>query len=364
MKRKQEDVNIEIFRRYLNDSYSREDLDAILSWFGEPGNDVIRRITMKSLWAESCEKDPSMTRTSYVEDQMLDSIHHRINSLESIPRRIKRQPGRSRSLFSTFSRIAAVLFLPLLITSVLYINQKTNIILPDAELEFAELHAPPFARISFFLDDSTKVWLNNGSRLEYPKSFSGRDRRVFLQGEAFFDVKKDPSQPFIVETGELGILVLGTRFNISNYDDEGSIVTTLEEGKLQIRTAGQGKKSQVLHELEPSKQSIFRKESRDIQIRTVNTDKYTSWKEGKLFLQDDPLPVVKTKLERWYNVKVVIKDQEISDYRYTGTFHQEPLEKVLRMMAMATPIRYEIRKGSKLEDNTYSKDTVIIRKKK
>ena len=362
-KREAENKYIEILQRYYDNSYTSEDLQTILALFTEPGNDIIRRITLKSIWSETAERDFSGSQTGYEEDHMLDSIHHRINQAYTENQRIRRGKKKAPNFFYIFSRVAAVLFIPLLVTSLIYFNQKANIILPDADLKYTELHAPPFARISFYLADSTKVWLNNGSRLEYPIDFTGRDRKVFLQGEAYFDVRKDPSHPFKVESGDIIIQALGTRFNVSNYEEEQSIITTLEEGKVLVRLSGQDGKNPVLHELTPSRQSVFVKESQNVQLRTVNTEKYTSWKEGRLFLQNDPMEEVKKKLERWYNVNIVIKDPVILEYRYTGTFQQESLEKVLRMMSIATPITYTIKKGVKQPDNTYSRDTIIISKK-
>lgn len=352
-KRESEKENIDILRKYCDNRYIGENPETVLRWFKEPGKDIIRRITLNSIWSESVNRDFSESQTSYDEDHMLDNIHHRINRLEADKPGIRRGVKRDRNFFYFFYRVAAVLFIPLLATTLLYLNQKAKFITPDVELKYTELHAPPFARVSFYLADSTKVWLNNGSRLKYPVDFCGQEREVFLQGEAYFDVRKDPYHPFIVETGDISIQVLGTRFNISNYEEDHAIITTLEQGKVGIRMSGPGKHNQLIHELAPSQQSVFHKKSRKVQAWTVNTAKYTSWKEGKLFLMDDPLSQVKKKLERWYNVDIVIEDPALLEYRYTGTFHQEPLEKVLKMMTI-TPVRYTIRKGSKQPDNTYS----------
>jgi hypothetical protein len=360
---KNEKDNIELFKRYYENRYTKEDLQTIFSWFGDAGNDLIRRIAMNSAWSEMADRDFSVGEVSYDEECMLDSIHHRINQEEAETRQKRIRGKLPPGLFIKFSKIAAVLFIPLLITTLLYVNQKLNLVFPDSDLRYTELHAPPFGRISFYLDDSTRVWLNNGSSLRYPTEFSGRERTVFLNGEAYFDVREDPSHPFIVETGEINIKVLGTRFNISNYDEEPSIITTLEEGKILLRLNKGNGNSQIIHELIPSRQSVFIKESRDVHVKTVNTEKYTSWKEGKLFLLDDPMRIVKQKLERWYNVDIVIRDPEILNYTYTGTFYQETLDKVLGMMAVATPIRYSVTKGTKQKDNTYSKDVIFIMKK-
>ncbi len=362
-KKEIEKENSNILRRYCENRYTTEDLETVLSWFKEPGKDIILWANLNSIWSETANRDISGSQTSYEEDHMLWSIHHRINLLDTENTGIRSGVKKDRNFFYFFSRVAAILFIPLLAASLIFLSYKTGIFIPEADLQYTELHAPPFARISFYLADSTKVWLNNGSSLKYPVDFTGRDRKVFLNGEAYFDVNPDPNLPFKVETGEIRIQVLGTRFSVSNYDEDQAIITTLEEGMVQVRTAGEDKNSMIIHELTPSRQSVFQKESRKVKARTVNTAKYTSWKDGKLFLLDDPMYIVRKKLERWYNVDIVIKDSVILDYSYTGTFRDEPLESVLRMMTIATPIRYSIKKGIKQPDNTYSKDTIIIRKK-
>jgi len=362
-KQESEKEKSDILRRYCENRYTAEDLETVLSWFGEPRKDIILRVNLNNIWSETANRDISESQTSYKEDHMLGSIHHRINLLDTEKTGIRLGVKKERNFFYFFSRVAAILFIPLLAASLIFLSHKTGIFIPEAELKYTELHAPPFARISFYLADSTKVWLNNGSSLKYPIDFTGRDRKVFLHGEAYFDVRPNPNLPFKVETGDIRIQVLGTRFNVSNYKEDQAIITTLEEGMVQIRTAGEDKNSMIIHELIPSHQSVFQKESRKVKARTVNTAKYTSWKEGKLFLLDDPMYIVKKKIERWYNVDIVIKDSMIQDYRYTGTFQDEPLESVLRMMTIATPIKYSIKKGIKQPDNTYSKDTIIIRKK-
>ena len=362
-KRKTEKENIEVLKRYCEDRYTIEDINTIHYWSTEPGNDLIRRVALKSVWSEFAGRDYAKSKTSYEADSMLGRIHRQINRQEVQKSGKGEGFQRKQNLLQIFTRIAAVLFLPLLITSLLYLNQKASLFSSDSDLQYAELHAPAFARVNLYLADSTRVWLNNGSKLKYPMDFSGRDRKVFLEGEAYFDVRKDPSHPFYVETGDIKIHVTGTRFNVSNYIEDEDIITTLEEGKVLVRLTGQGRKSPVIHELLPSRQLIFMKENRDVKLRTVNTEKYTSWKEGHLYLKDDPMPEVRKKIERWYNVEIVIEDPVIMEYRYTGRFHQETLEKVLRMMAVATPIKYTIKKGSRQPDNSFSKDTVFITKK-
>lgn len=363
MKKEAEKENIEILKRYCENRYTWEDLQSVFSWFGESGSDIVRRITLKGTWTEITDRDYTGYQTSYVEDQILDRIHHRINQLETDKPGTRHKVKKNRNFFFYFSRVSAILFLPLLAISLIYLNNKSKDFIPEADLTYTELHAPPYGRISFYLSDSSRIWLNNGSTLKYPVVFAGRDRKVILEGEAYFDVRKDLYRPFKVEAGDIVIQVLGTRFNISNYTEDEAIVTTLEDGKVRIKFSGQGQNNQVIHELTPSRQSVFMKESRKVQARTVNTLKYTSWKDGTLYLLDDPMSLVKKKLERWYNVDIVIEDPIILEYRYTGRFRQEPVEKVLRMMTIATPIRYTIKKGTKQPDNTYSRDTIIIRKR-
>jgi ferric-dicitrate binding protein FerR (iron transport regulator) len=196
--------------------------------------------------------------------------------------------------------------------------------------------------------------------LKYPQQFAEDRRQVQITGEGYFQVEKDQEKPFLVQTGNIDIKVEGTAFNVSAYEDDNNITTTVEEGKIALQETTENKQNNIITTLTAKEQSVFNINSRQTTIKQVDPQKYVSWKDGKLVLIDDPMARVKKKLERWYNVEVKIVDTKVYDYRYTATFTHESIEQAMKYLSMAAPISYEIKSGEKQPDHTFSKRKVLI----
>ena len=228
------------------------------------------------------------------------------------------------------------------------------------------------------LSDGTKVWLNSETSLKYPATFSNRKREVYLEGEAFFEVqKKEKKTPFLVRTSELDVEVLGTRFNVMAYGDEETVETTLVEGSINVVRRGEKasidqqvllkpnqkitlvkKGSQaILSDLESNKPTLVKKgqgtsshspsEHAQILVTSkVNTELHTAWKDDRLVFQSETLEYIAYKLERWYDVKIHIQDEELKSYCYTGEFaHKETLSQVMEILNLTTPILFTFEKN-------------------
>jgi len=193
------------------------------------------------------------------------------------------------------------------------------------------------------LSDGTKVWLNAGSQLVYPAVFLKDTREVQLVGEAFFDVVKNPRKPFVVKAADVNVQVLGTRFDISAYPEDKVIQTILEEGKINLKYTGNGifKRDYVL-EMMPNQMVEFDKISRETNSKTVNGSKYVSWKEGMLEFEKVDLLRALKQVERFYNVRIILDDQEIGSYKLSGKLDlkDEP-EKVLNVIKLTVPIDWQ-----------------------
>jgi ferric-dicitrate binding protein FerR (iron transport regulator) len=262
------------------------------------------------------------------------------------------------SFWVQLQRIAAVLFLPLLIYSGLhfYLIQQKPV---QYSTVFNTAETPPGMRLSLILPDGTKVWLNAGSKLTYPVLFSDKFREVKLSGEAFFEVEKNKRWPFIVSAGNMNVVVTGTMFNCNAYPENKQIETVLVEGRVKVINAG----ATEAKEMEPGELASFNKDSQQITTKRTDLEKYIAWKSGKLMFRDDNMSTVVEKLQRWYNVKIVIEDKEISDYVYTATFIDESLDQVLKMLSLSAPIRYTVSVRTKQADQTFVKQTVKLYKK-
>ena len=191
------------------------------------------------------------------------------------------------------------------------------------------------------LSDGTLVWLNAGSKLRFPQSFvdADKNRMVYLEGEAFFDVAKNRERPFIVNTQEVDVKVLGTKFNISSYDTDDYIATTLVEGSVGVyetRTPENG------IYLTPSFQANYDKFGNNFSKTEVDTDIYTAWMQDRLVIDNLKFSEILVRLERRYSVKFVNKAESLNDEIYKGEFVNEDIESVLKTISLSTPFKYEI----------------------
>jgi ferric-dicitrate binding protein FerR (iron transport regulator) len=220
---------------------------------------------------------------------------------------------------------------------------------------WVEIKAPAWTRTQFSLPDGTTGWLNSNSSVKYNGNFNA-DRQVTLKGEAFFDVFKDKKRPFIVNTSEINVKVLGTRFNIASYENEKYVEVVLEEGKL-IFNNKEMNKSYIMN---PNDLVIYDKTLVEFSTEVVQPQKYLSWTNGKLVFRNDPLDVIARRLERWYNIDVEVDVSSTEDFRWHATFIDEGLEEVLNLLKRSLPIDYRIENGSLKPDGIYAKKKVII----
>jgi ferric-dicitrate binding protein FerR (iron transport regulator) len=227
------------------------------------------------------------------------------------------------------------------------------------ETVFNTIEIPLGTRSSFTLPDGTFVWLNAGSTLKYPLTFNRGGRHVELNGEAWFEVKKDENHPFVVSTADINIKVLGTSFNCSAYPSAGKIETALVEGKIEI--SGKSGKNRFL--VEPGELAVFSKQERTIEKSQANLDKHIAWKSGKLMFRDDPMDKVIEKLGRWYRVEFQVDDPEILNYTYSATFSGESLDQVLKMLALSAPINFDLLPRERLDDMEYGPQIIQLTKK-
>lgn len=199
------------------------------------------------------------------------------------------------------------------------------------------LIVPSGARYELTLADGTKVWMNAASELTYPTVFNTNERRVQLKGEAFFDVTKNPDQPFIVEAQGNEISVLGTSFNILAYDNDPNFQATLVSGKVNLKTENGESVS-----LEPGQLAEVSQTSHEIKLKEVDTRLYTSWRDDVLYFKDIEMVVLMNKLERWYGIDIQIMNPEKEKIRFSGAMeNQKDLDFILHLIAQTTSIKIE-----------------------
>jgi ferric-dicitrate binding protein FerR (iron transport regulator) len=211
----------------------------------------------------------------------------------------------------------------------------------DYSLVYNEIRVPHGERSEITLYDGTKVWLNSGTELKIPLVFNGNQRKIFLKGEAFFDVAKIKEKPFIVNAGQMDIEVLGTRFDVCAYPDDQELYATLEDGEIRAINLQTGEEIRML----PGYQAILNLKSQKFELQQVDTRLYTSWKENRLQLENAPFFEVIKRMERWYDVKIHVDPTIDTGERYTMTIKTESLREMLRLISITTPINYEIKEN-------------------
>lgn len=167
------------------------------------------------------------------------------------------------------------------------------------------------------LSDGSQIWINAGSRIIFPISFSGKNREIYLVGEAYFEVTHDQNKPFLVKTSTVTIQVLGTSFNVSSYPDDDFVSAVLKEGKIRIDENDAGIFSSPV-ELSPNQMAVFKKDGNGIKVSKTNHEFYTAWKDGVLKFENAEINSLIVKVERFYNISIELKNQSIGKERITG----------------------------------------------
>ena len=252
--------------------------------------------------------------------------------------------------FLSVSKYAAIIVLALI--SGILINHYWNT--PAAQpLTYSEVKVPLGQMAEIMLSDGTHVWLNSGTTLRYADNFGNEARKVKLDGEAFFKVKKDEI-PFKVELKGSEIEVLGTSFAAISYREDNFSKVTLVEGSVKVnKTTGE-----EITRLTPRDQIHIPESPKEYSVKKVDTRFYQSWTEGKIEFNDEKLSDVARRLERWYNVEIQFEQEEIGDLRFSGTIlKNKPFNQITKAFCLLLPVEVEY------QNNIENKDVIIISKK-
>lgn len=358
----------ELFIKYLQNRCSSKELERVIEWFNNEAGMISGRAFLYKFWEEMRDEEEDLDEGS---SKLLHRIHYDINRKESEklvsesndnPVRYKKR----RRIFQSLIRIAAVLFIPLFIATLYISKNQISFEIPEAkekESVYTNVYSPVGSISQVDLPDGTKVWLNHNTTLIYPQTFSNNSRNVNLTGEAYFEVKHDPDNPFIVETGELDIVATGTEFNVMAFPEADRVEITLASGKVLLKKNRSGGSSKTVLEMIPNEHAVYDSKTNKLVYGYENIDKYILWKEGRIVFQNDPLDRVAESLSRFYNVEIVVEDSILSDYTYTATFVDETLPQVMELLELATPIEYSITSRKKKDDGTFTKRIITIRYK-
>ncbi|SKB80470.1 FecR family protein [Salegentibacter holothuriorum] len=229
------------------------------------------------------------------------------------------------------------------------LGKRQEIVLDDPN-EFNTLIVPYGKRSKIVLSDGTMVWLNSGSKLTYPVTFKGKNREVFLTGEAIFDVSHNAEHPFKVLSKGHTIEVLGTVFNVSNYPDDNNIKTVLKSGSVEISYKSDSFfKSEEKTKITPGTMAVYNKARPQVNTKDVEVENYFSWREGVLIFKNNNLKYIMKKIGRYYNVDVNFQESELENETFSGHLNlKDSIESVLTTLQGATDFKYKVAKNGSL----------------
>ncbi len=336
--------------RYINGLADDIEKDWVESLFLNGEDNYTLQQLLKNDW-DLMLRDPSLPEVDL--NHLLDRVHHIIR---------KNQTLKSQKPLQKFIRIymraAAILLLPLLVAGGLVYSYLGNHGKTTTDRQvISTIYAPLGSRVSFNLPDGTTGMLNSDSRLSYSLPFTN-SRQVKLEGEAWLNVNRDEDHPFVISTDNSTVKVLGTNFNVSAYPAGNYVEVVLKQGRVEFQDNKGDEKVTIL----PSERLVF--QNGNISKSVIDPAKYYAWTEGKLIFRNDPMAEVARRIERWYNIKVELADEELEKYSFRATFEDDKLEEVLRYLCMTSPIRYQITPRKLLTDGSFEKEKVTFYIKK
>jgi ferric-dicitrate binding protein FerR (iron transport regulator) len=352
----------DLLDKFLDDDLSGEELDFIYQSVNLGMHEDEIKAWFYRHWDES-ESKTKKIRSS----ELFKSIEKQINKNENLSGNFSTQKNhgsKRKHILLSLLKYSAIFIIGFSIAIWLVYRFNDTVAIPEKPT-YNEVTTPLGSKTRLMLTDGTQVWLNAGSKLKYPDKFGNEKREIFLEGEAFFDVMRDKERPFFVKTNEIDIKVLGTQFNVKSYPEENTIETTLVTGSIEIETKKFGSNQKQQLTLKPNQKATFSKSSRKLSLLKdklpekvrpgrvdeikisgeIDTETITSWKDNKLVFSKERFEDILVKMERWYDVEILLKDENLGDYRYTGAFEKETLEQALNALKLATPFEYSIDKN-------------------
>lgn len=268
-------------------------------------------------------------------------------TLQKLTSKLEREKNISKrkKVIGQFLKYAAVVVLVLAIPTAFYLGNRNETVRDS----YTTITCALGDKTNMLLPDSSEVWLNSGSKLVFNNNFKNGQREVFLEGEAFFSVKNDAENPFRINTKEIEVEVLGTEFNLKAYADENVVTTTLVEGSVKVTSASQ----QTV--IKPRQKLVYSGETKRMALYEL-TDLLpeTEWKDGRLVFRNESLGDLELKLERWFDVDIVLADEAVRTRKYTGTLQRESILEVLNYFSLARSVNYKL-EGNKITFYTIKK---------
>ena len=313
--------------KYHNDTLSNEERDKLNQWIAESNRNrkvfenIINHLTISQNDVDEAKRSTYRTITS---------SHRPFSTLKK----------QKQTRWSLLKYAAVITFCVSASVSIYFLrlDPSENEVTPVAERNVLTKETERGQMLSVVLPDETMVKLNAGSRLSYPARFDDSIRVVELEGEAFFDVKRDEEKPFYIKTKELNVEVLGTSFCVSTYPDSRNPLVAVQSGEVLVREA-MGTESVFLRQ----DQYAFLEDSELVSEEINEGDLYFGWVDRKLVFNEESLQNIFEKISRWFNVDFEVSKEFTDPDKFTGSYQNPSLDKVMRSLSFSYGFNYEIK---------------------
>lgn len=264
-------------------------------------------------------------------EEMWESIEERVHAAGT-PATAVQRGNRVR-----MPKVLIAVFLVFATASGFYFQ---DLLSDDSSRPWAIAESPKGQKSLITLADGSRIFLNSATSISYPETFDPDKREITLSGEAFFEIARDESRPFIVRSGDVVTRVLGTSFNIEAFEGEATRVT-VATGKVQVAIESNvGRNAPTLTILTPGQQVVYEKDQ-GLITRDVDTEQFLAWKSHTLYFDNHTLEEVAARLERWYNTSIEFENERIKKCRVNGQYKEMDLRSVLESIHYMYPVKYK-----------------------
>lgn len=285
----------------------------------------LSNLTDEELWVSSAVADDTQ---QYDVDQAFERFRKRTG--------LDQSGKQSYKWYRTWSVAAVAIVLLGLITVTAYWQGSRQI---QSNFSDIVVEAPLGSKTKLTLPDGSTVWLNAGSKMVYSQGFGVSDRKLAFQGEGYFEVEKIDEMPFLVQTHDVNVTVVGTKFNFRNYPEDEEAVVELLEGKVALENQ---LKEDAVRYLSPNEKMVLHKATGEMDITSAKVKEATLWTENILLFDEDLLPDIVRELERSYHVQIEIENEDLKQTRFYGQFNQleQNIYDVLDMLSETGKLKY------------------------
>ncbi len=326
MEKKDKNIDIDLIARHLSGESSATEEEELKRWLAVDPENTRLLDQYSSVWEK-------LGRIKSVAGIDLDAEWHVLESrMDEIEKVVTLQPGRKRSASYYIGRIAVAAMLAVILTftgiyTVNRLGYKTLATMDQTE--------------ELMLPDGSTVTLNHFSSLKYPRRFSGEIRSIELEGEGFFEVERDPDRPFVINTRDVDIKVLGTSFNVNAYSENAAVEVIVKTGEVAVTKHGEIPETIIL---KPGNKGVYKKTEETLEITQKIDKNYLAWKTKSFVFEDQTLLDVSEQLSKVYQAEIIIDSDSLKDARITTTFNDQSLDAILNVLSATLDL--DVRKSN------------------